>query len=136
MLAKRQLAYVRYCQNSSADKCCAFCGSLSELANVIKVKQESFSGKCFSSLSSVKNRWIFINSVRRSNLRSGNLTVVRNSFGQLIVDNKKKCQSLQLRFFKSRKIFWQNDRKSSNFYSWYCFFLFLLRTREIFLRYH
>ena len=44
---------------------------------------------CNSSLSSAKDRWNFIISVRGSNRHSGNLTAVQHSFGKLIVDNKR-----------------------------------------------
>ena len=93
LLAKRQLAYEKNSQNASADNWSAFSRSRLKLANVIKLEQESFSRKCFSSFGAAKDRWNIFDSVRGSNHHSGNRTTVRNSFGHLIVDNKKNCQS-------------------------------------------
>ena len=89
LLAQRQLPYKKYCQIASADNWSAFSRSPLKLANVMKDEHESFSGKCFSSLSSAKDRWKINNSVRGSNLHPSNLTVVRNSLGEVIVDSKK-----------------------------------------------
>ena len=101
LLAKRQLANKKYCQNSSADKWFAFTKSRLKLAVVMKNKQDSFSRKCFLSLSSAKGRCNINNIVRGSILHSGNLTIVPNSFGKFIVESKETAIHL-IYFFPYR----------------------------------
>ena len=51
-------------------------------------EKQRFSWNCFISLKSSKDRWNFINNVRGQN-QSVNIAAVKNSFGDLIVDDKK-----------------------------------------------
>ena len=51
-------------------------------------KQEQFSWKGFNSLKLSKDRWNFINNVRGQN-QPVNIAALKNSFGDLIVDDKK-----------------------------------------------
>ena len=60
-----------------------------ETRNCYEKKARVILPKCFFSLSSAKDRWNFIKSVRGSNHHSGHLTTVRYSFGKMIVDNKR-----------------------------------------------
>ena len=69
-----------------------------QLSKILKEKQEKFAWNCFSSLSTVRERWSFINNVRGQNKKSVNLAALRNSFGEMIVDDKKMANHFNLIF--------------------------------------
>ena len=76
----------------------------SKLSSVVKEKEERFSWNCFISLKSSKDRWNFINNVRGQN-QSGNIAVVKNSFEELIVDDKKIAELFNFIFSNLGKYF-------------------------------
>ena len=69
---------------------------------------------CFSSLCTAKERWNFIINARGQNKKSVNLAAVRNSIGELIVDDKEMANHFNLTFSNLGQNFGNiNDEVSS-----------------------
>ena len=86
-LRERQLAYEKHFKNSPPGNWSAYGKLRSKLSSVVKEKQERFSWNFFISLKSSKDRWNFFNNVK-GQTQSVNIAAVKNSFGDLIVDEK------------------------------------------------
>ena len=80
----------------------------------MKEKRERVSWKCFISLKLSKDRWNFINNVRGQN-QSVNIAALKNSFGDLIVDDKKIAEHFNL-IFSSRGQYFGKESESAPIY--------------------
>ena len=95
LLREGQLDYEKKSKNSSTGNWFKYSKRRSKLSSVVKEKQEVFIRKCSISLKVSKDLWNFINNAK-SKTQSVNISTVKSSFGDLIVDDKKIAEHFNL----------------------------------------
>ena len=97
-LENRQTQFNLFRAKPSIDRWTAYKAAKHRLSNLIKTKQRTFSQDLASNLVTSKQKWNFINHIRRSKPTSVEISCLKNSFGDLIVDDNAIANHLNLVF--------------------------------------
>ena len=97
-MENRQTQFNLFRAKPSIDRWTAYKETKHRLSNLINTKQGTFSQDLASNLVTSKQRWNFINHIRRSKPTSVEISCLKNSFGDLIVDGNAIANNLNLVF--------------------------------------
>ena len=107
LLNKKLNSLKSYRSQSTSDNWSKYQFLRNQMSQLIRSKQLDHSKNCFSLLSTIQQKWKYINQVRGTCSGNNRITVLRNSFSEMITQDKKNCQSFKLYFFELTRIFWR-----------------------------
>ena len=105
MLNRKQNSLKSYRSQSTSDTWSKYYFLHNQMSQLIRSKQLDHSKNCFLLLSTIQQKRKYINQVRGTCSGNNRITVLRNSFSEMITQDKKNCQSFKLYFFDFRRIF-------------------------------
>ena len=105
LLIQKQNSLRSYRTQSTSDNCSKYQFLRNQMSQLIKSKQLDHSKNCFSLLSTIQQKWKYINQVRVTCSGNNRITALRNSFSEMITQDKKIANHLNYIFFKLRRIF-------------------------------
>ena len=105
LLIKKENSLRSYRSQRKSDNWSKYQFLRNQMSQLIGNKQLDHSKNCFSLLSTIQQKWKYINQIRGTCSGNNRITVLRNSFSEMITQDKKNCQIIKLFFFKHRRIF-------------------------------
>ena len=98
LLIKKQNSLRSYRSQSTSDNWSKYQFLRNQMSQLIRSKQPDHSKNCFSLLSTIQQKWKYINQVRGTCSGNNRITVLRNSFSEMITQDKKISNHLNYIF--------------------------------------
>ena len=98
LLTKKQNSLRSYRSQSTSDNWSKYQFLRNQMSKLIRSKQFDHSKNCFSLLSTIQQKWKYINQVRGTCSGNHRITVLRNSFSEMITQDKKIANHLNYIF--------------------------------------
>ena len=95
---KRQKFLLNYQKNSSTENWEKYTKAKISFANLVSEKQNRQANQFYENLKGAKEKWKFINQIRGSSKTSNKITAIRNSFGDMIIEDQKIAEFLNYSF--------------------------------------
>ena len=113
LLIKKQNSLRSYRSQSTSDNWSKYQFLRNQMSRLIRSKQLEHSKNCFSLLSTIQQKWKYINQVRGTCSGNNRITVLRNSFSEMITQDKKIANHLNYIFSNLGEFF--GAKKSPNY---------------------
>ena len=85
---------LNYQKNSSTENWEKYTKAKTSFANLVSEKQNRQANQFYEMLKGAKEKWKYINQIRGSSKTSNKITVIRNSFGYMIIEDEKIAEFL------------------------------------------
>ena len=99
LLNKKQNSLKSYRSQSTSNNWPKYQFLRNQMSQLIRSKQLDHSKNCFSLLSTIQQKWKYINQVRGTCSGKNRITVLRNSFSYMII--QKKVPIILIKFFRT-----------------------------------
>ena len=113
LLNKKQNSLKSYRSQSTSDSWSKYQFLRNQMSQLIRSKQLDHSKNCFSLLSTIQQKWKYINQLRGTCSGNNRITVLRNSFSEMITQDEKIANHLNYIFSNLGEFF--GAKKPPNF---------------------
>ena len=102
-LERKQKRFEIFLKDKNEENWKAYTKAKSDLSYLIYEKEETHANTIYNSLSSIKDKWKFMNTTRGSNKNSSNICAIKNSFGDVITNGQAMAIDLAMAEFFNYK---------------------------------